>query len=159
MLKGTSAITQVTSDLVKLKNNGELTVKDIRKAITPVIKTCTEAMTFVGHANQEADSIRRTNIAMPLPKDLYPLAKGVPIPSEWLFGDDINARINNIKAQQKAFKVDKTYFKPKRTFDRQAYFSKQNSKNWERFPKIAGSQYKGYKDKRAKQTYKKARTS
>ena len=59
-----------------------------------------------------------------LPKELFLLAKDVPIPSEWLFGDDINARINNIKAQQKAFKVDKTYFKPARTFDRQAYFPK-----------------------------------
>ena len=45
---------------------------------------------------------------MSLPKDLYHLAKDVPIPSEWLFGDDINARINDIKSQQKAFKVDKT---------------------------------------------------
>ena len=150
---GTIVITQVTSDLVKLKNNRELTAKDIRKSIIPVIKTCTEAMTFLGHANQEAGSIRRTNIAMSLPKDLYPLAKDAPMPSKWLFGDDINARINNIKA----FKVDKTCFKPERTFDRQAYFPKQNSKNWERFPKIPGSQYKGYKGKRAKQTYKKAR--
>ena len=49
-----------------------------------------------------------------------------------------------IKAQQKAFKVDKTYFKAEKTFDRQAYFPKQNSKNWERFPKILGNQYKGY---------------
>ena len=126
MLKGTIAITQVTSDLVKLKNNRELTAKDIRKSIIPVIKTCTEAMTLLVHANQKVDSIRRTNIAMSLQKDLYPLAKYVPIRSGWLFGDDINARINNIKAQQKAFKVDKTYFMPERTFDRQAYFPKQN---------------------------------
>ena len=82
MLKGTIAIAQVTSNLVKLKNNRELTAKDARKLIVPVIKTCSEAMTFLGHANQEADSIRRTNIAMSLPKDLYPLAKDVPIPSE-----------------------------------------------------------------------------
>ena len=114
VLKGTTAITQVTSDLVKLKNNRELTAKDIRKSVTPVIKTCTEAMTFLGHANQETDSIGRTNIAMSLPKDSYPLVKDVPIPSKWLFGDDINARINNIKAQQKAFKVNKNYFKSER---------------------------------------------
>ena len=82
VLKGTTAITQVTSDLVKLKNNRELTAKDIRKSIISVIKTCTEAMTFLSHANQVADSIRRTNIAMSLPKDLYPLAKDVPIPSD-----------------------------------------------------------------------------
>ena len=74
MLKGTIPITQIKSDLIKLKNNRELTAKDIRKSIIPVIKTCTEAMTFLGLANQEADSIRRTNIAMSLPKDLYPLA-------------------------------------------------------------------------------------
>ena len=79
-------------------------------------------MTFLCHVNLEADSIRRANVAMSLPKDLFPQAKDVPVPSEWLFGDDINARINNIKAQQKAFKVDKTYFKPERTFDRQVYF-------------------------------------
>ena len=64
VLKDTIAITQVTSDLVQLKNNRELTAKGIRKSIIPVIKTCTEAMAFLGHANQEADSIRRTNIVM-----------------------------------------------------------------------------------------------
>ena len=135
VLKGTIAITQLTSDLVKLKNSREVTAKDIRKLIIPVIKTCTEAMTFLGHANQEADSIRRTNIAISLRKDLYPLANDVPIPSEWFFGDDINTRINNIKAQQKAVKVDKTYFKPERTFDWQAYFPKQNSKTEKDFQK------------------------
>ena len=88
MLKGTIAITQVTSDLVKLKNNRGLTAKDIRKSVILVMKTCTEAMTFPGHANLEAYSIRRTeitNTAMPLSKELYPLAKDVQIPSKWLF--------------------------------------------------------------------------
>ena len=61
-----------------------------------------------------------------LPKDLYTLAKYVLTPHEWLFGDEIIVTINNINAQQKAFKVDKTYFKPERTFDRHAYFLKQN---------------------------------
>ena len=82
--------------------------------------------TFLGHANQEADSIRRKTIAMSLPKDLYPLTKDVSITSEWLFGDDINVRVNKIKAQQKGFTEDKTYFKPEKTSDRQAYFPKQN---------------------------------
>ena len=82
VLKGTIAITQVTSNLVKLKNNRELFAKDIRKSIIHVIKTCTEAMTFLGHANQEVDSIKRTSIAMSLLRDLYPLAEDVPVPSE-----------------------------------------------------------------------------
>ena len=60
--------------------------------------------------------MRRTNIVTSLPNELYPLVKDVPIPSDWLFGDDINARINSIKTQQKVVKVDKTYFKPERTY-------------------------------------------
>ena len=74
VLKGTIAITQVTSDLVKLESDRELTVKDIRKSIIPVIRKCYEAMAFLGHANQEAGSIRRTNIAVSIAKDLYDLA-------------------------------------------------------------------------------------
>ena len=51
------------------------------------------------------------------------------------FWDGINTRINNIKAQQKAFEVDKTYFKPERAFDRQVYFPKQNFKTGKDFQK------------------------
>ena len=53
LLEGTIAITQVTSDLVKLKNNRELTAKDTRKSIIPVIKISTEAMTFLGTRKQK----------------------------------------------------------------------------------------------------------
>ena len=62
------------------------------------------------------------------------------IPSEWLFGDDINARINNINAQQKSFKADKTYFRPEST-----YFLNIIQKTGR--SNILGNQYKGYKDK------------
>ena len=40
-IKGAISITQVTSDLVKLKNNRGLTAKGMRQSIIPVIKTCT----------------------------------------------------------------------------------------------------------------------
>ena len=83
VLKGTIVITQITSDLVKMKSNREFTAKNIRKLIIPVIKTCTEVITFLGHANQKPEPIiRRTKIVMSLPKDLYHLAKDVPITSE-----------------------------------------------------------------------------
>ena len=72
---------------------------------------------------------------MSLPKDLHPVAKDVPIPSECLFGDYINARVINIKTQQKAFKVNQTQLKPERAFDRHAYFPKQDLKNWGDFKK------------------------
>ena len=188
-MKGNITITQVISHLVKLKINGGLTAKDIRKSVNPVIKTCTEAITFLGHANQEVDSIRRTIIAMLLPKDLYPLAKDLPIPPEWLFGDDINARVNNIKAQQKAFNLlnaiptiwsntlkqfdgcwvcltilrgwrlkgyRRLNFKPDRTFDRQAYFPKQNFKKGRDFQnapeiKIRGTKTNGQNSHTRKQ--------
>ena len=45
---------------------------------------------------------------MSLPKDLHPLAKDVPRPSERFFRDDITARCNDIKAQQETFKVSQT---------------------------------------------------
>ena len=125
MLKSTIAITQVTSDLVKLIINSELNAKGIRKSIISVIKNCALVTVFLGHANQEAGSIRRTKIALSLPKYLYSLAKDVPVPSEWLFGDDINVRINNIGAHQKVFKVDEIYFKLGRPFDKQSFLAKQ----------------------------------
>ena len=90
-----------------------MTTKHIRKSITPVIKICTEAIIFLGHANQEAGSKKRKNIAMSLPKALYSLTEDVLIPSERLFGGEINAMINNIYVKQKVFKVNKTYFKQK----------------------------------------------
>ena len=70
MLKSTIVFTQVTSDLVKLEYYRELTAKDIRQSIILVIKSFTEATTFLNHANQEADLIRTKNIATSLPKDL-----------------------------------------------------------------------------------------
>ena len=82
MLKSTIVFTQVTSDLVKLEYYRELTAKDIRQSIILVIKSFTEATTFLNHANQEADLIRTKNIATSLPKDLYLLAKDVAIPLE-----------------------------------------------------------------------------
>ena len=44
VLKGTNVITQFTSDLIKGKNNREVTAKDIRQSIILVIKIFTEGM-------------------------------------------------------------------------------------------------------------------
>ena len=84
-------ISRVGENNLQQEKNRELTAKDIRNSIIPFIKTCTEAMTFLGHANQEADTKRRTKVAMSLPNELYPQAKDVQILSEWLFGVDIKA--------------------------------------------------------------------
>ena len=71
---------------------------------------------------------------MSLPKDLYPLVKDVPIPAKWLFGDDINARINNIKAQQNTFKVDKTPLCQAGYLIGQPIFLNKIKKTWRDFP-------------------------
>ena len=69
-------------------------------------------------------------------------------------GDDINARMN----QQKTFEIGKTFFKSEKTFHRQTYFPKQNSKNWERFLKIPGNPYKGTKKNERNSHKRKQRT-
>ena len=105
-------------------------------------------MTFLGHANQEVDSIRRTNIAMSLSNKIFISSGKISFNAFRVDdGDGINARMNNKKNQQKTFEIGKTFFKSEKTFHRQTYFPKQNSKNWERFLKIPGNQYKGYKEK------------
>ena len=113
-------------------------------------------MKILDHANQEVDSIRRINIAISIPKDLHaPLTKDMSISSDQLFSDDINATIKNIKAQQKVSEIDKTYFKPESTFDREDYFSIQYIKNWGDLRRTPEN--KGYKDKQTKQSCKKVR--
>ena len=82
MLKGTIPITQVRSDLVEMTNNRQLTAKNIRKSIIASIKTGTELTAFLGSCKPGSKPVRRKNIAMSLPKDLYSLAKDVPIPSQ-----------------------------------------------------------------------------
>ena len=86
-----------------------------------------------------------------------PPARDVQIPLDWLFGDETNVTINNIKAHQKSFKVDKVTLSHKGYLIGKPILTKQNSKNWERFPIIPGNQDKGYKDKRSKQSYKKVK--
>ena len=59
---------------------------------------------FLGYANQDADSIRRTNIAMSLPKDLHLLAKEQPLSSEWIFADNIMRGIIKSRPNKKLLK-------------------------------------------------------
>ena len=85
---------------------------------------------------------------MSLPKDLHPLAKDMPIPSEWLAGNNINARITKIKSEQNTFRVDETSYKP-------IFLNKikKTGRDFQKSLKISR-----YKDKRTKKTYKKARS-
>ena len=59
VLKGAFAICEVTNTLINLKNNKDISGKELRLQLSNVIKICTESLTFLGMANLEGDSIRR----------------------------------------------------------------------------------------------------
>ena len=93
--------------------------------------------------------LRRTSIANSLPIDLYPPAKDVQIPLEWLFGDDIYLRINNINAIKKAFKAYKTFLSQKgHLIGNSTFLTKiqKTGRDFQKFPQtVQGVQKQIYK--------------
>ena len=53
VLKVAFAIFEVTNDLINLKNNKDISGKELRLQLSNVIKICTERLTFIGTANLE----------------------------------------------------------------------------------------------------------
>ena len=51
VLKGASVICEVTSNLINLKNNKDISGKDLRLQLSHIIKTCTESLAFLGMTN------------------------------------------------------------------------------------------------------------
>ena len=101
VLKGAFAICEVTNTLINLKNNKDISGKELRLQLSNVIKICTESLTFLGMANLEGDNIRRQYLSKILPPKLSPLTKDVPTPSEFLLGNNLNDRIGIIETSQK----------------------------------------------------------
>ena len=54
--KGAFAICEVTNTLINLKNNKDISGKELRIQLSNVIKICTESLTFLGMANLEGDN-------------------------------------------------------------------------------------------------------
>ena len=123
VLKGASAICEVTNNLINLKNNKDISGKNLRLQLFNVIKICTESLTFLRMANLEDDSIRRQYLSKILPTKLVPLTKDAPTPSEFLLANNLNDRIGTI------------------------------SKNLQRFPKSPGNQNKGKKSSSQTKSY------
>ena len=84
VLKGAFAICEVTNDLINLKNNTDISGKELRLQLSNVIKICAENLTFLGMANLEGDNIRRQYLSKILPPKLFPFTKDVPTPSDFL---------------------------------------------------------------------------
>ena len=78
VLKGAFAICKVTNTLISLKNNKNISGKELRLQLFNVIKICIERLTFLGMTNLEGDNIRRQYLSKILPPKLFPLTKDVP---------------------------------------------------------------------------------
>ena len=84
VLKGAFTICEVTNTLINLKNNKEISGKELRLQVSNVIKICIESLTFLGMANLVGDNIRRQYLSKILPPMLVILTKDVSTPSEFL---------------------------------------------------------------------------
>ena len=111
----------VTNTLINLKNNKEISGKELKLQLSNVIKVCTVSLAFLGMANLEGDNIRRQYSSKILPPKLASLTKDVPTPSEFLLGNSLNGTIGAIETSQKMLQTYLNYY--------------INSKNLQRFPK------------------------
>ena len=132
VLKGAFAICEVTNTLINLKNNKDISGKELRLQLSNVIKICTVSLAFLGMANLEGGNIRRQYSSKILPPKMASLTKDVPTPSEFLLGNSLNDTIGAIETSQKMLQ----------TYSNSPYY--KNSKNLPRFPKNPGNQNKGY---------------
>ena len=62
-----------------------------------LIDPTVDSLAFLGFISFELNQYMRDIMIHRLPNKMQALAKDVPSDSEWLFGDDLNKRINNIR--------------------------------------------------------------
>ena len=131
VLKVAFVICEVTNTLINLKNNKDMSGKELKLQLSNIIKICTKSLTFLGMANLEGHNIRRQYLSKVLPPKLLPLTKDVPTLSEFLLGNNLNDRIGTTEISQKML----------RTYSNFPYH--KNSKNLQRFSKNPRNQNKG----------------
>ena len=129
--KGGIILGQVADSLIKIKHNKDMTASDMKNAVMPLIQMCTDGLTFLAHGNNLLNQTCRNYITSVLPRHMSELGKKVPEDSDWLFGDNVVSRINQIKAKQQALKSD----------------GFKNSKNLQGFSKTPENQQYGYYQK------------
>ena len=89
VLKGAFSISEVTNTPINLKNNKNISGKELRLQWSNVIKICAESLTFLGMTNLEGDNIKRQYLSKMLPVKLVLLTKDIPTPSEFLLGNNL----------------------------------------------------------------------
>ena len=97
---------QVADNLIKIKHSKDMTAGDMKNAVMPLIQMCTDGFTFLAHGNNLLNQTRRNDITSVLPRHMSELGKKVPEDSDWLFGDNIASKINQVKAKQQALRSD-----------------------------------------------------
>jgi len=148
VLRGNIAIAQVTDELVKM--NQSKTVRKHVPNLSLLIRTCTDAMTLLGEANQEGDKVRMSCLGMD--KEFPGISKNITLPSEFLYGEEVTKKIADIKVNSKIISAtpDNRHhpYKPK-----YAYSHQSGSKNEQRFPKNPGNHYGGHSNNNNKSHY------
>ena len=130
--KGDIILGQVADSLIKIKLSKDMTAGDMKNVVIPLLQMCTDGLTFLAHGNNLLNQTSRNYITSVLPQHMSELGKKVPEDSDWLFGDNIVSRTNQIKAKQQALKSD----------------GFKNPKNLQRFSKIPENRQYGYYQKK-----------
>ena len=137
IMKGAIAIANIANNLIDLKKDQDMSKKDLKKSLNPLIHQCTDALAFISNANANIDQSRRENLISAFDNSYLELSKNVPKESQYLFGDDLTKRISTISANKKLIqgKFSFSNYNSSSTF----------SKNLKRFPQNPGSRFSGYK--------------
>ena len=93
-VKAACAMTDACDKIMKLNLKSD----QCREMITPVI----DALALLGVVTAEINQFRREQMKDQCPVKMQPLTKKVPPESEWLFGNDLSKRIDQLNSTNTA---------------------------------------------------------
>ena len=93
-IKAACAMTDACDKIMKLNLKSD----QQREMITPV----TDALALLGVVTAENNQFKREQMKDRFPGKMQPLAKNVPPECEWLFGNDLSKRINQLNSMNTA---------------------------------------------------------
>ena len=93
-VKAACAMTDACDKIMKMNLKSD----QCREMITPVI----DALALLGVVTAEINQFRREQMKDRLPAKMQPLTKNVPPESEWLFGNDLSKRFNQLNSTNTA---------------------------------------------------------
>ena len=94
-------LADIANKVNKIKNNKDISVKELRLQSSNIIKICTERLTSLEMANLKENNIRRQYLSKIFPTKLVSFTKDALILSEFLLGNNLNYRTGTIETSQK----------------------------------------------------------